>query len=83
MTSADPYITAFYRRSTGRPFDSAYADFVAAFRADPALVQTARTELEALKQTGAMRNGFQGDHEGNIRARALTRMLSQFDSGKG
>lgn len=83
MSALDPYVTAFYRQSIGRPFDAAYADFSNAFATNNVLLQTARTELTELTARGVARNDFQGDHEGKIRARVLSRMLAQFDARKG
>jgi hypothetical protein len=78
-----PYVTAFYRRSAGhalRDVDSRHADFVSAFKANPALAAAAREEMNALAARGQARGDFQGDHEGKIRYRALSRMMAQFDA---
>lgn len=75
----DAYISAFHRFSVGREH-TLDLDYLAAFRADPALVEAARAEKTRLEATRRMgREDFPGDHEGRVRHAALTRMLKQFD----
>ena len=82
MSDLAPYVTAFHRKGMGLKSDPAYIDFVAAFSADASIVSAARQELSDLQRRGAARDDFKGDHEGKIRARALSRMLEQFDNRK-
>lgn len=80
MATLQSLISAVHRQTVGREPDASL-DFMAEFKADPALVEAARAEkarLEASQRPASQ--PFVGDHEGKIRHAALTRMLEQFDA---
>jgi hypothetical protein len=75
-----PLIVAHYRLRNGKERHRHNEGFVDAFKADPALLEQARGELEKLKQLDADLGGKldQRCHDQAIRMATLQQMLSTF-----
>lgn len=78
----DHLITAEVRRVSGYLPNPAHANYLAAFYADPALLDEARAEVKRLTASGGRRVlSFEdnGCHESKVRHDTLVRMLAVYD----